>query len=411
MHAAVSRTHAAAYGLPFYLTLAYLALEYARPQETIPGLASLRLPAVITTLLAVALLTSASLRLEDAQTKLFIALLALMTFHVPFAVNNFWAFQSTKAMLITFIAYLAVITFIDSPQKFHVLITVWLGIHTYLALTGIAKGGKGVGGFLGDENDFALVLNMAIPFSFFLALQAEGLIARLLYIIITVVLIACSTATFSRGGFIGLMVVGIHFWFRSPRKAISTVVVALTVIAMLYLLPESYWKDMQTIADEPNNPVGTGQERVYSWRIAWTMFLDHPFLGVGPENFPWNFESYEVAGGFNERLHGGRAAHSLYFTLIPELGIVGVFLFVHMLYTSLRDIKISRGRTKSTFPPSSVENVGMSKEKRRCHGLAFEGSLLAYLVSGTFISVLYYPSFWIWMAMVIAFKRTAPSST
>lgn len=390
------------YGMPFYLTVAYLALEYGRPQETIPGLDALRLPGIVVILLILALVKSQGLNLGARQTKLFIFFLMLMTIHIPFAVNNYWAFQTTRQMVLIFVGYLAIVTFIDSLQKFRTMISVWMSIHIYLAITGIMRGGQGIGGFLTDENDFSLALNMVIPFSFFLALAAETNIKRIFYLILTGVFLASNVSTLSRGGFVGLLTVGFYCWLRSPRKILSTVVIVLLAYGLLHFAPETYWLEMQTILDEPHNAEGTGQARVYSWTAAWKMFLDYPILGVGPENFPWNFEKYEPPEGFGGVLHGGRAAHSLYFTLLPELGIIGTMTFAWISFSSLMDLRhVTPGRSER--PYKYFEDATGSQLK--CVRLALEASMLGFLASGTFLSVLYYPCFWIWMAMVVSLKR------
>jgi hypothetical protein len=67
-------------------------------------------------------------------------------------------------MMMNFIFYLSLIRFVDSPEKYEKLIKVWLLVHVFMAFIGILKGGKGIGGFLGDENDLCMTLNMVFPF-------------------------------------------------------------------------------------------------------------------------------------------------------------------------------------------------------------------------------------------------------
>ena len=107
--------------------------------------------------------------------------------------------------------------------------------------------------------------------------------------------------------------------------------------------------------------------------------------------------------GMAGRLHGGRVAHSLYFTVIPELGSVGTILFACMILSSLNDLRFIRKRLRE-HPMQRQGNTDIF-ELFRYLTFCLGGSLGAYLVSGTFISVLYYPHFWIWMALVVALKR------
>lgn len=392
---------------PFYLTLIYLALEYGRPQGTIPMLEVLHLPGIVVILLIFALFKSGKLHLRDTQTKLFVAFLSLMAVHIPFAVNNYWAYQTTTTMLTTFVVFLGIITFVDSLERFLVMVSVWIGIHVYLAVIGIAKGGQGVGGFFKDENDLALTMNMVIPFSFFLVLEGKTFSRRIFLMLVTGVFIACNVLTMSRGGFVGLACVGLYCWVRSPRKVASSIGVAILISAMLYAAPERYWAEISSVqAEADGSKIGTGHDRLYSWNAGWRMFLDYPLFGVGPGNFPWNFAQYETAEGFGGRIHGGREAHSIYFTLIPELGIVGTAIFILMIRTDWRYRKTVAALEINER--SCIGTYGVLERAHKVRYLAFamSGSLIGFLVSGTFISVLYYPNFWILLAFRTALVKS-----
>jgi hypothetical protein len=140
-----------------------------------------------------------------------------MAVHVPLALNNYKAFEATRIMLITFGVYLGIITFTDSFERYKRMINIWIGIHVYLAISGIIKGGRGIGGFLGDENDFCLVLNMIIPFVVFMALEETSKVKKYVLAGLTVLFAFSVMVTFSRGGFVGL-VVGIYCLSGLPRK-------------------------------------------------------------------------------------------------------------------------------------------------------------------------------------------------
>src|SRR5713226_563333 len=71
------------FGLPFWLTVLYLAFEYGRPQDSLPALGYLHLPGVVTVSLGFALLTSGRVDLSNIQTKLFMVFLGLMAALVP----------------------------------------------------------------------------------------------------------------------------------------------------------------------------------------------------------------------------------------------------------------------------------------------------------------------------------------
>jgi O-antigen ligase len=154
---------------------------------------------------------------------------------------------------------------------------------------------------------------------------------------------------------------------------------------------KEYWTEMSTATDEND---GTAQERMLSWRAGWDMFLDNP-LGVGGNNFQARFPEYQPEEF--KRGMWGRVAHSLWFTLIPELGVFGIIIYGALLFYNVRDIlylkRLHYDRT--------------DKELTYVHSLsnAFIASLAGYFASGTFLSVLYYPHYWYLTGMIVATTR------
>ena len=391
--------------LPFFLLLTYLFFEYGRPQALLPPLAVLHLPALIAILLAGWLFIRGNLRLTEKQTLFFGLLLGLMVIHGPLAVNNYWALIVFIAMCFNFIVFLSILHFVDNEERFGKLVKVWLVVHVLVAAVGIVKKGVGIGGFLGDENDLCLALNMILPFAFFLAMSAETNSKKIYYITLACLFLFVIILTQSRGGFLGLVATGSYCWWKSKRKLLSGTVVVVLALFLAMVAPSAYWSEIRSIAEEntPANPHGTGAERYYSWKIAWGMFLDNPIMGVGQGNYPWNVGVYEqkqgLTEGFNERSLAGRAAHSLYFTVMPELGLIGTVLFIVMVLLTVRDLRfIQRSggmeaeEADGTLPAASLAT-------------ALEASLVGYLVTGAFLSVLYYPNFWILMGFTLSLRK------
>lgn len=394
---------------PFYLVLLFLILDYGRPQSFFPFIEALHPGWFIQGALFLCLISRGLLKLYDIQPKCFFLLLLFMAIHVPIAVNNYWAFQMFKSMLLYFIVYLSITNFVNSYPKVDRFIGLWVIIMLFCAIVGIINGGTVPNSsFMADENDFALVMNMATPFAYFMSLQADRFKKKLFYICVVGVFIAGTIASRSRGGFIGLVTVGLFCWLKSPRKIRSTVAVALMVAVVYLSAPPTYWDEVRSI-QEQNIQEGTGQERWYTWQCGWNMFLDHPIIGVGQGNFRWNFVQYEPAGGFQGRTHGLRDSHSIYVTLISELGVIGTILFFSLLYYSVRDMKVILNSAK-THPAlriqSEAEKDAREKlTKLRLMALGVQGAFTGYLISGIFLSVLYLPYFWFLVAFSLAIAK------
>ena len=60
-------------------------------------------------------------------------------------------------------------------------------------------------------------------------------------------------------------------------------------------------------------------ERMAHWQAGWSMFLDHPWLGVGAGNYAQAYPQYYVSTWLEPLGH----AHNYYINMLAELGVVG----------------------------------------------------------------------------------------
>ena len=205
----------------------------------------------------------------------------------------------------------------------------------------------------------------------------------------------------------GLAAVGAYCWYRSPKKLNALIVVVAAVAFMLVLAPEKYWNEIaSSTSEETMGKEGTGGARLYTWGVGMDMFFANPIIGIGQSNFPWTFESYEAGQKFNDRSFGGRQAHSAWVTLISELGLVGVVIVGLMFFQCYKDLKLVRTRfapVKSRQKHGQAVQTG--EDVRAYLARAMEGSLIGFIVSGVFISILWYPSLWIMLAFVVALRN------
>ena len=396
----------------FYLVLAYLLFEFGRPQEMLPGLKLIPFGTGLSVLIFLTAIMSGKLNFSRLQTRLWIPLFVIMAIHVPTAANNYKALMTFKDMLLLYGVYLGIVAFVDSLDKMRVLINVWVGILCFLAVMGVAKGGHGVGAWMGDENDFCMVMDMAVPFGYFLLFSATGVAQKVKYLGFLGSFLLAAMASLSRGGFFGLAAVGAYCWYRSPKKLNALIVVVVAVAFMLVLAPEKYWSEIASSTDDETMKYGTGAARLYTWGIGMEMFLYNPIIGIGQKNFPWTFEVYEAGRTFHDRSMGGRMAHSAWVTLIAELGLAGIIIIGGMLFQCYRDLKWIRKRFS---PPKSRQKHGQivqaGEDIHMYIARAMEGSLIGYIVSSMFISTLWYPALWIMIAFVVALRNISETQS
>jgi O-antigen ligase len=397
----------ASLGAPFWLLVAYFFFEYVRPQQFLPFLAPLRLGLILTILLFLFWLVRGDKTvMREPLVLLYCLFVVLAASGVVFAVNQFWVFQNAKILALYLVAAtLPSTTFLANDRALLKFFNVWLVMHVVLAVMSIDEGGKGSGSFLADENDWALALNMAIPYAFFLS-QAPGNSrrAKVLYLTAAGILLLAVVVTGSRGGFVGLVatVAGLLYFSRHRIRNLL-VISAFGLIVAAFWLPKDYVDDMKTITDTEES---TAAERLYSWRRSMEMFYDYPILGVGAGNWGWRVNEYELKRPAWEtrdrRLLGGRVAHSLYFTLIPEFGLAGIIVYAAILVLLSRKLFALARAPDHPAPIAAAPSAHLALLAK-----AMLVSLLAFLSSGAFLSVLYYPHLWYLIGFALALHYAA----
>ncbi|MCP4266705.1 MAG: hypothetical protein GY777_14235 [Candidatus Brocadiaceae bacterium] len=380
----------------FFFTIVCLAVDYVRPQDILP-IGFMRPGLIAILILVYFIISNNGLSLSmSKQTKLIWCFTILLGVYVPFARNNHHAFVTTKSMLLYMPLILSTIVCVNSIERLRKIVFIYIAIMMYVCLYGILHGGRGSGNYFLDENDISLFANIWIPFCFFLFLQERGMGKKVFYAAGMLIGLVSVVLSFSRGGFVGLVCVVVVMWFFSTRKMLSLLIICMLGIGVYVYSGEKYLAEMSTVTDTEES---TANERLMSWRAGWDMFLAHP-LGVGGFNFPIHFQDYQ-SEGFKKEMWG-RQAHSLWFTLIPEVGIFGIMIYFILIYYNLKDLFLLK-KIKAGNDPNMRFLHSLS--------LAFLASLAGFFASASFISVLYYAHYWYMTALIVVVVRVSKNYT
>ena len=144
------------------------------------------------------------------------------------------------------------------------------------------------------------------------------------------------------------MALAVYGILVSPNRIRNLAITAAAALVFYASVPASYKAEVASIFE--NKEYDTGESRTFLWKAAWNMWLDHPVVGVGVENFNWNVGLYqprEATGRFSSAMYLERdwtmtAAHSLYFTVLSETGLVGSLLFGAIIVGHFSTIRRSR---------------------------------------------------------------------
>jgi hypothetical protein len=385
----------------FAFVILYLIIDYARLQDVIPLLVSIKPGMIIILILTLFVIFKGNIVHADTkQTRAIVLFILLLMLYVPFVRNNFFAWKTVKTMLLYMPFILSVILCVISIDRLKKLVFIMIGVMIYIAAYSLWHGGTGSGGYFSDENDLSLFINMWLPFCYFLFLIEKERLKKAVYVSGLIIGLISVVASFSRGGFIGLIAMSVVLWYFSPRRVFTLMVVVICGFFIYFLGGQAYRAEMSTVTDTKS---GTADARILSWETAWDMFLDNP-LGVGGNNFQVRFPQYQ--GDRFPRGMWGRVAHSLWFTLIPETGIFGILIYFMLLYYNIKDVFLIKRLNFMQSNPEARYLYHLS--------IAILASLAGFFASATFLSVLYYPHYWYMTAIIIVTmnisKRTSEVS-
>ena len=190
----------------------------------------------------------------------------------------------------------------------------------------------------GSPNNLALVLDRAVPLALALALFLPlARLRRWLYAGAALLMGFVGLATFSKGALLlglpaGITLVAVAGSWRAQRRWPIYMLGACAVGAAVTL-----WVLFHTprFADLTNFQEGTSFIRLKLWLGAWHMALDHPWLGVGPDNFLYAYRTRYVLPSAWQELDLSHP-HNVLLDLWTRLGILGVAAGGSILVAALR---------------------------------------------------------------------------
>jgi probable O-glycosylation ligase (exosortase A-associated) len=290
-------------------------------------------------------------------------------------------------------------------QVLAIAIVMALSVHGLLdGLKFLASGGAHMAGTfsrLGDRNDFALHMVMVLPLMAFLLAQLKGLWARLLTAGVMGLTVLAVVATQSRGGLVSLVAVGVWMVFRSGRKLLAATLVAGGAVLVVTLAPANWFERMETIGAAKED--GSFMGRVQAWKRASAIALDNPVFGGGFRSVqaPSLFERYRDSQGFlgfidSPRPDFARAAHSIYFEVMSDVGLVGLGLFLAVMLSGFAVGARVRRRAKA---------IGPSARWAADLATYLNVAMVAYLVGGAALSLAWVDLPYVLVMMVATLDR------
>jgi len=174
-----------------------------------------------------------------------------------------------------------------------------------------------------------------LPFCFYV-IRNKSLYLRLLGIFSSTLGLIVIILTFSRGVFGGLIVLILFYlWYQRKKKLVF--VSSLFLILFITLYSHQRYPILNRLGFE-TTVFGQHDIRISSYRInrvnmAFRMLKDHPFAGVGLNQFRVRFQEYYSGKKGQAVPYEFRIPDNMYLTFVSETGIIGTIgFFVFIIF-------------------------------------------------------------------------------
>jgi probable O-glycosylation ligase (exosortase A-associated) len=248
--------------------------------------------------------------------------------------------------------------------------------------------------FLYANNSIGLALAMNIPVLLYLLKVEQASWLRWILrsmLLLTYPAIIC---TYSRGAWLGMIMVTAMSLFKSRRRFVAIVLAGLVVLAVQIgprIAPDRLHQRYDSLVNYEED--SSAQSRFWNWEFCKRVGLAHPLSGGGFNLY--RLESY--ANFYPEFLTQwpGKvwSCHSTWLTLFAEHGLPGFVIWFTLLICCLRSLRQIRAYGKSAGRLQLLNFVDM-----------VQNSLVAYFVVGTFIDAAYFDIFYYFVAFIIIQK-------
>jgi len=416
----------------FYGILLYAFYSFASPLELTWGaLGGMKFSFTVAGIVIISALTQKQ-KLIPAHKITFFCILFPIFCYISLGVReSISPYASSQIQLLSRLILMALVTalLVDNAQKLRIYIFAIAiftgGLGAYYGIFGLLAGSTSIGGpgRIGDNNGFAVWLNTALPFIYYGGLQLKNRSWR--YIakgffggtILAVVL------TFSRGGFIALVVVLALILLNIRKKVILFFLIMVASVSILFLASPGYspsedtsfmgekrskekgtidetlgkWRQRIETLREPTDRIASANSRIHFWKTAIDMANDNPLLGVGFGRYRSEYNCYDTLHGkFGPR----RAVHNTLLKILAETGYTGFAVFTILILACLSTISRAKRRMRK------CEDAGLKREFSN-YTTMLRISVIAYFLGGFFVNALNHETFWVIITISIVLDRVS----
>ena len=385
----------------FLTLILYTTLAYFRPYELSPALEWTRLlPYWVAVAMLVIFIPSQisaegtfTARPKEVNLALLLGLIAIIS--IPQAIDPALSWEIFYTLYVkTLIVFIVMVNVLRTDRRLRAMMLLALvtgGIMSFTALIDYSAGRTGnyveranvaISNMFGEPNSLALHLVTMIPLALALGVGSSNVFKKLLYLGGSLAMIAGVLATFSRGGFLGLVAAGFVLAWKLGRRnrfAIVAIVLIAVVAAMLFA-PGGYGERVVSIFNPSGDSSASARQALLT-RSFWVA-ITSPLLGVG-------------IGNLRVVLIHDQVSHNAYTQIGGDMGLIALTLYLMFLIIPYRRL-------------AAIERETL-KEDHHSHyyylAVGLQASLMGFMVSSFFLSVAYDWYGYFLVAYAVSFRR------
>jgi Lipid A core - O-antigen ligase and related enzymes len=401
----LKRGHAFSFAALFLFTL----VLYARPAEFYPSAATKSLALVIG-IVTLAVFAATQLMIDGKLTarpsEVNLALLFMLTglASIPLAIDASIAWgEFTNTFARGILIFIVIVNVVRTPSRLNVMLL--LSVVTALVLSvqamndyrlglntveGYRAAGRGTGLF-GNTNDMALYLVTMLPISVAFFFGSKSALKKVIHAACVAMMLFGIVLSYSRGAFIGVLVVSVFFALKIGRRSKFEIAVLLIggALAMIVLAPSGYGDRLLSIFLPGLDPNGSADTRRGELLRSLYVALRHPLLGIGMGNYQPNMS------------YNGLVTHNSYTQVASEMGMLALFLYVMFIVTPIRKLATVARQTFTTKGDSQFYYLA----------LGLQASLIVFMVSSFFLSMAYAWNVYYLVGYAVCFRRIYEAET
>jgi O-antigen ligase len=192
--------------------------------------------------------------------------------------------------------------------------------------------------YMYDANDIGLLFSIGIPLGLWL-FRSSGTRGRILSLTIVLGMVATIARSGSRGGFLGLIAVGLALvlFVRELSLVDKSLLLGAAGVVLMMAAPPGYWAQMDTLT-EPTEDYNWDSYygRKETWERGVGYMVSNPLTGVGIDNF--SRAEATISERAQLRAQTGtpaglqwRSAHNSFVQVGVEMGLPGLILWSSLL--------------------------------------------------------------------------------